>query len=800
MKSFVLESRSNRRLIPRSAMAMSLAALVGAGCGNADLSDSGEDVNRSLAELNGVGGAPGTGVSSSAISVGVSSSSSGGGTGPGGPTAFWKFDDCQANSSILQDVTGHGGVAIRSATASCAPGIDGSAVSFDQKKDLVKAPNQPLFDVDQNLAVAAWIKPTTVTATHTIVQRRTSGDLSFSLSIVKGDAVMKVTLDSGKVVTSRAPLSANVWSHVAGLYDGHFLRLFLNGEQFGQVSAAGTLLNVPGPVDIGANGQKQGFEGLIDEVWLSTNPVDPSEITALSCIHPAPTLSVTPLTSGVVPPDTTVTYNVSVTNNNIGACPPADYFMSPPFTPAGFNINVDPSFFPGVTSGQTVTFPLAVTGSSDAEPGAQQISFGITDFSDFSHFLSGQVTYELAEPTGCFVKSSRELFVKGLSVVEDPIRTKFTGSSKDPRDGAFTFGKLMTNMAPTPADAPAFTAQLFNTWLTSQTVNGFTIPARTQMQNQVLDAWPRKPDNSLDLTQSPLRLLGIVNRIDLRDLAAGRAGEGRFVFGVEGQQGEPLQFTVILEYMLPASTPADVLDWANSWHALGVLPFPSEAYNSALQALTERFTARNAAPGRPNGSALSQLRTNEIALDVPWELREFTISPSTGFLQQSTVKLTPDQGFDQSPTLASFVNANEADILLEKHTVPELFAENPFLGGSSFNNLTAWSAPGIVNNEARHHFSLNTCNGCHGAAETGTGFLHVAPRSPGFEAQLSGFMTGTTVPDPVTGASRTFNDLGRRKVDLEGLACPSAPTGPGGSKVAQTASAVSIAKGISRVH
>ena len=57
-----------------------------------------------------------------------------------------------------------------------------------------------------------------------------------------------------------------------------------------------------------------------------------------------------------------------------------------------------------------------------------------------------------------------------------------------------------------------------------------------------------------------------------------------------------------------------MLGWANAWHALGALPFPSEEYNAALQAITERFAGRGAMPGRPNGSALNQLRTNEIDL------------------------------------------------------------------------------------------------------------------------------------------------------------------------------------------
>ena len=373
-----------------------------------------------------------------------------------------------------------------------------------------------------------------------------------------------------------------------------------------------------------------------------------------------------------------------------------------------------------------------------------------------------------------------------------------------PRAGAWTFGRLMEEMAPDLDSAPDMVEQLFGTWLTRGTLNTFTVPARPSIQNQVLDSWPRSSNGKLDLARSPLRLLAIVNRVDLRDVAAGHAGEGRFVFGVLGAGGFPMEFTMILEYHLPASTNADALDWANAWHALGAQPFPSEAYNAALQAVTTRFTRRNAAPSLVNGSALSRLRSNEIALSSPWELREFALSPTTHFLEESTLALTPDLSFNGGSTLAAFINANASAIIAETHTVPASFEGAPFLGGAVFNNLDAWRAPGIIDNEARHHFSLNTCNGCHSTQETGTAFLQINPRALRSEAQLSGFLTGISVADPVTFVPRKFNDLARRNDDLAQLICdPSADGAPKGESNRARAGASRsqfISKGISRTH
>ncbi|WP_437318435.1 LamG-like jellyroll fold domain-containing protein [Sorangium sp. So ce385] len=773
-----------------AAAVLALVALGAAACGSHDVGEgSSDDAELALDQADEPIGAAIAPLSAPRSAVG-----------------FWRFDDCDSSTTELSDASGNGSTASRSASAACAQGKSGLGISFDDSNDSVTIADDPRFTFGQNLAVAAWVNPTSVSGStvRTIAQERNNSGSSFSLVVQNSEARFAVTLANGRTVTSRAPIQANVWTHVAGIYDGSRVRLFLNGQQAAQTSATGAIRDINAPIQIGNNPQRQRFAGLIDEVWLSANPLTDAELAQLTCIrHPA-TVVVTPESSGPVAPGTPVTYQVAVTNNDTQECSPRDFGLNL-FGRPGIFSTVNPGSIHGVGPGTTATFPVTVTGTLAVDPGVHQLRYEVInpDSPDSFFVASGNLTYEMVAPAGCFVRTGREIFVKDLSVIEDPIRTTFNGPAGDPRTGAWTFARLMEDMAPTPADAPAMVEQMFETWLTDQAVNGFTVPARPSIQQVVLDEWPRSPDGSLDLRQAPLMLLGIVNRIDVRNLAEGHAGEGRFVFGVFSQ-GFAQQFTLILEYKLPASTEADVLDWANAWHALGSLPFPSEEYNAALQAVTTRFAGRNAAPGRPNGSALGQLRTNEIALANPWELREFVLSPQTGFLRPATVKLTPDIGFDGSATLAAYVNQNEAAILLEQHTVPDTFQGSPFLAGSSLNNLTAWMAPGILNNEARHKFSLNTCNGCHGLAETGTPFLHVNVRAPGNEGTLSGFMTGIEVADPVTGAPRTLNDLARRNQDLRALVCEPVPGFAAAATAERAGAATSrsafIRRGIGRVH
>ncbi len=711
-----------------------------------------------------------------------------GGFGDGGVTppdnsgqALWLFDDCDPNSNFLTDSTGGGANAQHALKSSCVPGIDGLGVNFRSAKDVVQVPDEPEFTVGARVGVAAWVHPTTVTGDQPIVLKRLNNQTSFSLGIHNGNIEMSVVLSTGKTVISRAPIAPGVWTHVGGTFDGTFVFLFINGQQFGQVFGAGTIRNVFAPLRIGATTQTQFFHGAIDNVFVSTLPDARDQIIAQSCIVRPSLMVVNPATSGPVPFGTTVHYDVSVTDNDLGACNGGKsynmFFQSFDQTIA---TTFTTSSFQSASPGQTVIFGVDVTSTEDADVGVHQLLFGVQSFASSFEFLTGNLVYEVTQPSGCFVSTRKELMITSTSVVDDPVRTS--------AQGVWTFGHLMRELAPTPEQAPAMTLALFQHWLTNQTVNGFTVAARPQMQQSLLDIWPKTPTGELDLDQSPLQLLAIVNRIDVRDLASGNAGEGRFVFGVQVQPrfAFPPNFTLILEYHLPAQTQDDVMTWANLWHGLSSHPFPSEEYNAALEEITKRFSDRNAQPSGVSGSALDELRTNENELSPfgEWELRGFALSPSTGFFDEVTVKETPDLSFNFTPTLADVINANAAAIKAvvpgaNGHTIPEQVNGVSFLGGSAINSgFVSWSAPGVVDPDARFHMSLNTCNGCHGT-DTNTRFLMVSPRFNGQEARLSPFLTGTTVFDQFSGQVRTLNDLGRRRTDLTGLVCPGSGTDAG---------------------
>jgi hypothetical protein len=742
------------------------------------------------------------------------------------PIGFWRFDDCNTSRADLSDSSFQGNTAFRNVDLICTTGQEGQAVSFAATADLVYAPDQPEFALDNGVTIAAWVKPDAVDHTRTIFRKRDDANSAFALVINNKKFQFIIKLASGRFVSVSTPAKAGTWTHVAASFDGSYLRLYIDGTDVSHAQASGVIARGVGPLLMGNDAAGRRFQGLMDNAWFNTQAAPDTTIMELTCLHQDPSVTVSPQVGPAVAAGTPVTYALSIHNTNAANCTPSSFisFMS---LPQDFNVDQSFVFVPPIASGETNTLPFVVTSGEETEPGSYPLTFQVFTQNQggggpFGFASSGptppspigtvtsvrggpvispiapppsvgaaggaapppggsttptgnvsvQAQYVVAEASGCHVSSQRELTIRDISVVDDPVRTAFTPAASDPRQGAWSFGRLMQRLSPSDADAPDVTEAMLRTFLSPQTINSFMVNTRPPMDTIVLQPWPRTSDGKLDLARAPMRLLAIVNRLDLKDLAKGKAGEGRLVYGILDANGNPLQGTVIFEYFLPADGEAGYLDWANAFHALQAQTFPSEAYNQALQALTDRFTGRGAMPSNPNGSALIDIRTNEIDLsqDFVWQLREFHISPTTGFMAPATVFLTPDASFNSSERLGRFINQNETAVLAETHEVPEVFEGAPFLGGAIFNNIDFWNAPGITNPEARHKFSLNTCNGCHGA-ETQTAFLQINPRVPGQASVLSGFLNGETVSDPVTGMPRRLAELARRRQLLESAVC-----------------------------
>lgn len=423
----------------------------------------------------------------------------------------------------------------------------------------------------------------------------------------------------------------------------------------------------------------------------------------------------------------------------------------------------------------------------------------------------------------------RVLIIRNTAVVQDPNRTYNPCTNTGNPAGVWTFNHLMTEMANQKAsgiDPADFVRAWLNHWVANQSINSDNVPSRAQMQS-IINQWPKQANGKLDLRQSPIRLLAILPRVDLRRTTAGGgsyvtntsgnfldAGELRFVFGfvlppswsstgfigpssntgygaTTAGSCRPLPFSIIFEYRVPKCECEGVVNWAQRWVKLASFAPGTTTYNRLLDTLTQEVVRANANPAKPNGSALGQLRTNEIGLAIPWELREFQLTQFPfSFLAETTVDQTPEDSYNNDANGTGLLRnwILKVAVTNPQPPVPLIFGGRGFLGAHSQvpeanpNLITFhWKAPGLdytiaSNNRARHQVSLAACSGCH-RRETFTPFVHIDPSSPALPATISQFLTGIIgLGDPATSANvsdptqgnpkRSFDDLARREMDI----------------------------------
>jgi hypothetical protein len=315
--------------------------------------------------------------------------------------------------------------------------------------------------------------------------------------------------------------------------------------------------------------------------------------------------------------------------------------------------------------------------------------------------------------TGTCVAANTIDAARELVITSDSVVTSARASNLGANAGPWSFRAMIEQMTPVGVDPADFAASWLTQFSSVTTFNGFPVSVRDTAQLN----WPLQANGKLDLTRSPFRLLAIVNR---EDVSAQGVGEGRFVYGVVDAAGNPQSMTVIFEYGLPATDANGAAltrsAWAAKFHALGALTLGSEPYNAALQAVTDLFTRRNTSPGKPGGSSINQVRSNEILLGSPWELREFHLTNVNNVLalRLSATGNTPAEGAKVAGSAA-----NQALLSYISENAPLLhggYATLPAstLGAASIEDFSSWgtfltgAAPAGL-----HTFAGMTCNGCH---------------------------------------------------------------------------------------
>jgi hypothetical protein len=206
-----------------------------------------------------------------------------------GLQGYWRFDD--AAGTHAEDSSGFGHRGTLQGPATWATGKFGSALNLNGKSAFVEIPG-PVVDTSKPFTVAAFVRlPTQTPGYMTIVSiDGTTGSgfyLQERLDLGSFAFVMTETDTTADPILAGAknPPAAGVWYHLAGVYDGATLALYVDGilqESTPYSSgwrAAGSTCIGRGKYD---GSPTDYLAGLVDEVRLYSRALSTQEVAKLA--------------------------------------------------------------------------------------------------------------------------------------------------------------------------------------------------------------------------------------------------------------------------------------------------------------------------------------------------------------------------------------------------------------------------------------------------------------------------------------------------------------------------------------
>ena len=185
-----------------------------------------------------------------------------------------------ADGNALDSVDSNNGTLINGVTF--GTGQFGQAFSLNGTNQYVNIPDSNSLDITNALTISAWINPTTVTSPR-IVDKITVGVTDGYLLDILGGSLRMI---AGSRLLSGGTVATNTFQNVAGVYDGQFMRLYINGVQvasndFGSIAPIPTN-NRSLKIGVDSTGNGNLFSGLIDEVNIFNRALSASEIGQLA--------------------------------------------------------------------------------------------------------------------------------------------------------------------------------------------------------------------------------------------------------------------------------------------------------------------------------------------------------------------------------------------------------------------------------------------------------------------------------------------------------------------------------------
>ncbi len=204
-----------------------------------------------------------------------------------GLVGWWKLDEGSGNSALdssgkgnTGDLTGHA----PTWTSNCKRN---SCLSFNGSSEFVTVPNVSALVTNSNMSLTAWVK-TSSSGGNSLGGicgiRNAESDTAFYIFQLNATTIEVRFRDSaGNTYTTSFAITADIWVHVALIYDGSNIYAYKNGTLAVSTAASGVFTRTDIPFEIGKSSPDVTwwYDGQVDDIRLYNRALTTSDLYML---------------------------------------------------------------------------------------------------------------------------------------------------------------------------------------------------------------------------------------------------------------------------------------------------------------------------------------------------------------------------------------------------------------------------------------------------------------------------------------------------------------------------------------
>lgn len=191
---------------------------------------------------------------------------------------LWTFDEGEGNEA--KDSSGNGNDGEFVGNPAWVEGKFGNALQFDGSSHVDCGDSRSL-DIDgEALTLMAWVKPNTTQGLDGIIEKECGANAGYNLYLDNGKIHFRMFASGNVAVDAVDGVPNNSWSHIAAVYDGSKMKVYIDGEFNAERDQSGNITTNDIKLAIGASSEcGRGYDGAIDEVAILNIALSEDEIS-----------------------------------------------------------------------------------------------------------------------------------------------------------------------------------------------------------------------------------------------------------------------------------------------------------------------------------------------------------------------------------------------------------------------------------------------------------------------------------------------------------------------------------------